>query len=170
MAGDSETKRSLSWLALVGVKRDNAHNPIGGTRRAVSVVHLLNTSPTEDSFSASAANPMWAVESVREGPRGLPIFTITFWVRARLHEGDRRFCAKVWLCAGESARREFRGRFPRRSNRAQGLKPRIISNRYAVIHHGTHSSNQPYTVLDVIGTVITARLRAELGEFGFDDF
>jgi hypothetical protein len=38
------------------------------------------------------------------------------------------------------------------------------------LHHGTYSANPPYTVLDVIGTAITARLRAELGEFGFDDF
>jgi hypothetical protein len=37
-------------------------------------------------------------------------------------------------------------------------------------HHGTYSANPPYTVLDVIGTAITARLEAELGEFGFDDF
>lgn len=38
------------------------------------------------------------------------------------------------------------------------------------LHHGTHSANPPYTVLDVIGTAITARLKAELGEYGFDDF
>jgi hypothetical protein len=35
------------------------------------------------------------------------------------------------------------------------------------LHHGSYSANPPYTVLDVIGT---ARLRAELGECGFDDF
>ena len=38
------------------------------------------------------------------------------------------------------------------------------------LHHATYSANPPYTVLDVIGTLITARLRAELGEYGFDDF
>lgn len=38
------------------------------------------------------------------------------------------------------------------------------------LHHGTSSANPPYTVLDVIGTLITARLKAELGEYGFDDF
>lgn len=38
------------------------------------------------------------------------------------------------------------------------------------LHHGTYSANTPYTVLDVIGTLITARLKAELGEYGFDDF
>jgi len=38
------------------------------------------------------------------------------------------------------------------------------------LHHGTYSANPPYTVLEVIGTLITARLKAELGECGFDDF
>ena len=38
------------------------------------------------------------------------------------------------------------------------------------LHHSTYSASPPYTVLDVIGTAITARLKAELGEFGFDDF
>ena len=38
------------------------------------------------------------------------------------------------------------------------------------LHHGTYSADPPYTVLDVIGTPITARLKAELGEFGFDHF
>lgn len=38
------------------------------------------------------------------------------------------------------------------------------------LHHGTHSANPPYTVLEVIGTAITARLKAELGQFGFNEF
>jgi len=38
------------------------------------------------------------------------------------------------------------------------------------LHHGTYSANPPYTVLEVIGTSITARLKAELGEYGFDHF
>ena len=38
------------------------------------------------------------------------------------------------------------------------------------LHHHTYSANPPYTVLDVIGTAITARLKIELGEYGFDDF
>jgi hypothetical protein len=38
------------------------------------------------------------------------------------------------------------------------------------LHHGTYSTNPPYTVLDVIGTAITARLRAELAQFDFDEF
>ena len=38
------------------------------------------------------------------------------------------------------------------------------------LHHGLYSANPPYTVLEVIGTGITARLKAELWDFGFDDF
>jgi hypothetical protein len=38
------------------------------------------------------------------------------------------------------------------------------------LHHGVYSANPPYTVLEVIGTGITARLKAELSDFGFDDF
>ena len=38
------------------------------------------------------------------------------------------------------------------------------------LYHGTYSANPPYTVLDVIGTAITARLKAELAQFGFNEF
>jgi hypothetical protein len=38
------------------------------------------------------------------------------------------------------------------------------------LHHGSYSANPPYTVLDVIGTAITARLKAELAQFGFNEF
>jgi len=38
------------------------------------------------------------------------------------------------------------------------------------LHHGAYSANPPYTVLEVIGTGITARLRIELSQFGFDEF
>jgi hypothetical protein len=38
------------------------------------------------------------------------------------------------------------------------------------LHHGTYSANPPYTVLDVIGAAITARVKAELAQLGFDEF
>jgi len=38
------------------------------------------------------------------------------------------------------------------------------------LHHGTYSANPPYTVLEVIGTGISTRLKAELSQFGFDEF
>lgn len=38
------------------------------------------------------------------------------------------------------------------------------------LHHGACSADPPFTVLEVIGTAITARLRHELSQFGFDEF
>jgi hypothetical protein len=38
------------------------------------------------------------------------------------------------------------------------------------LHHGTYSANPPYTVLEVIGTAISTRLKDELSQFGFDEF
>jgi hypothetical protein len=38
------------------------------------------------------------------------------------------------------------------------------------LHHGIYSANPPYTVLEAIGARITARLKAELSHFGFEDF
>jgi hypothetical protein len=38
------------------------------------------------------------------------------------------------------------------------------------LHHGIHSANPPYTVIEVIGTSITDRLKGKLSQFGFDQF
>jgi hypothetical protein len=38
------------------------------------------------------------------------------------------------------------------------------------LHHGTYSADPPYTVLEVIGAVLSERLKTELSQFGFDDF
>lgn len=38
------------------------------------------------------------------------------------------------------------------------------------LHHGKYSASPPYSVLDVIGTAMTPRLRTELGQFGFNEF
>jgi hypothetical protein len=38
------------------------------------------------------------------------------------------------------------------------------------LHHGTYSANPPYTVLEVIGTSISDRLKSKLSEFGFNQF
>ncbi len=48
----------------------------------------------------------------------------------------------------------------------------ILANQLDTIdlHHGTYSANPPYTVIEVIGTGISARLMAELSPFGFDEF
>jgi len=38
------------------------------------------------------------------------------------------------------------------------------------LHHGSHSADPPYTVLEVIGTPISERLKAELSHYGFNKF
>lgn len=38
------------------------------------------------------------------------------------------------------------------------------------LHHGEYSSDPPYTILEIIGTHLTSRLKAELSEFGFHEF
>lgn len=38
------------------------------------------------------------------------------------------------------------------------------------LHHGEHSSDPPYTILEIIGARVTSRLKAELSEFGFNEF
>jgi hypothetical protein len=38
------------------------------------------------------------------------------------------------------------------------------------LHHGSCSTDLPYTVLDVIGAVLSERIKTELSQFGFDDF
>ena len=38
------------------------------------------------------------------------------------------------------------------------------------LHHGVYSANPPYTILEVIGIGITAKLKAALLDFGFNDF
>jgi hypothetical protein len=56
---------------------------------------------------------------------------------------------------------------------AEGTSPEdMLINELNTIdlHCGRYSANPPHTVLDVIGTSISARLKAELKEFGFDDF
>jgi hypothetical protein len=38
------------------------------------------------------------------------------------------------------------------------------------LHHVTYSANQPYTVLEIIGTTISERTKTELSRFGFSQF
>jgi len=38
------------------------------------------------------------------------------------------------------------------------------------LHHGTYSSNPPYTVIEVIGTGISDKIESSFTEFGFDQF
>jgi len=38
------------------------------------------------------------------------------------------------------------------------------------LHHGEHSQSPPYSELQIVGTCLSPRLRAELREYGFVRF
>jgi hypothetical protein len=38
------------------------------------------------------------------------------------------------------------------------------------LHHGTYSASPPYTILEVLGVLLGDRIKAELSEFGFNEF
>jgi hypothetical protein len=38
------------------------------------------------------------------------------------------------------------------------------------LHHGIHSANPPYTVLEIVGVNLTVSVKTELVSLGFDDF
>jgi hypothetical protein len=38
------------------------------------------------------------------------------------------------------------------------------------LHHGTYSASPPYTILEVLGVRLCDRIKAELSEFGFNEF
>jgi hypothetical protein len=38
------------------------------------------------------------------------------------------------------------------------------------LHHGSYSADPPYTVLEVIGASVTESVKAELRQYGFDEF
>jgi hypothetical protein len=37
------------------------------------------------------------------------------------------------------------------------------------LHHGAHSANPPYTILEVLGAPLSDRVIAELSQYGFDE-
>jgi hypothetical protein len=38
------------------------------------------------------------------------------------------------------------------------------------LHHGSHSADPPYTILEVFGTPLNDRINAELSQYGFKEF
>jgi hypothetical protein len=38
------------------------------------------------------------------------------------------------------------------------------------LHHGAHAANPPYTVIEVLGTPVSERIKTELSQFGFNEF
>jgi hypothetical protein len=38
------------------------------------------------------------------------------------------------------------------------------------LHHGSYSSDPPYTILEVLGVPLSERIKVELSDFGFNEF
>jgi hypothetical protein len=38
------------------------------------------------------------------------------------------------------------------------------------LHHASHSANPPYTILEVTGASLSDRIKAQLSQYGFDEF
>jgi hypothetical protein len=38
------------------------------------------------------------------------------------------------------------------------------------LHHNAYSANPPYTVLEIIGTSLTGKIKSELNRYGFNEF
>jgi hypothetical protein len=56
-------------------------------------------------------------------------------------------------------------------NAAAGREATLIDELDTVdLHHGVHSADPPYTVLEVVGTPLTQKIKDALSEFGFDEF
>jgi len=76
---------------------------------------------------------------------------------------------EIW--AGDPNRSDLEGvttfKFPQGSSSED-----ILINELDAIdlHHGTYSANPPYTVVEVMGTGITDKIKVKFAEFGFDRF
>jgi len=82
---------------------------------------------------------------------------------------NRTVAQKIW--AANPSRSHLDGLTTFKFGEASSSEDILINELDAIdLHHGLYSANPPYTVLEVIGTGITARLKAELSDFGFDDF
>jgi hypothetical protein len=47
----------------------------------------------------------------------------------------------------------------------------LLANLYTIdLHHNSYSADPPYTVLEVIGTSLSEKIKTDLSEFGFDEF
>ena len=47
----------------------------------------------------------------------------------------------------------------------------LLANLYTIdLHHNSYSADPPYTVLEVIGTSLSEKIKTELSEYGFNEF
>jgi len=58
------------------------------------------------------------------------------------------------------------------NNRRSASPDEMLSDELDTIdlHHGAHSADPPYTVVEVLGTPLTARAKSALSFYGFNEF
>ena len=90
----------------------------------------------------------------------------------------------VWVLdspANRAAAENFWEQFPSRNDldgitvfkasKVHSLEAVLINELQTIdMHHGIYSADPPYTILQIIGTVLTARIESALSEYGFHSF
>ncbi len=82
---------------------------------------------------------------------------------------NRTAAQKVW--AGDPSRNRLDGittfKFPEDSSSEDILIDELDT---IDLHHGTYSANPPYTIVEVIGTALSHKIKGKFAEFGVDQF
>lgn len=82
---------------------------------------------------------------------------------------NRPVAAQIW--AAEPKRSHLEGVTTFKFREGSSPEDILVDELHTIDdHHGTSSANPPYTIVEVIGTGISDRIKDELGEFGFDQF
>jgi hypothetical protein len=82
---------------------------------------------------------------------------------------NRAAAQKIWAAATE--RSHLQGVTTFKASEDCSREDTLINELGTIdLHHGAYSADPPYTVLEVIGVVMSERVKVELSQFGFDEF
>lgn len=82
---------------------------------------------------------------------------------------NRAAAEQIW--AADSSRSHFNGVTTFKINSDSTPEDTFIGELDTInSHHGIYSANPPYTIIEVIGTGMTDRLKSKLSQFGFNQF
>lgn len=82
---------------------------------------------------------------------------------------NRAAAQKIWEVAPNRSHLEGVTAF--KINADDSPEDNLVNELDAIdLHHGIHSANPPYTVLEAVGVQINKRLETELSKFGFNQF
>lgn len=82
---------------------------------------------------------------------------------------NRAVAEKLW--AQFPSRSHLEGATTFKAEEADSPEEMLIGHLGTIdLHHGFYSADPPYTVLEIVGTPLTARIEAALSDLGFDSF